>query len=105
MTNITQTDIHILIQHGEGMTREFKGRRSVSFVREVVALTNTLGMKILLGMRDGSAVTSIQDIAHNCDPPVKVLTEPVDGVPRPTSGKAMPGRCSAGTVSSGVRAR
>lgn len=83
-------DIKILIQEGEGTTLEFKENLSVSFAREIVALANTVGGRILLGVRDDGSVTGIgdtnslrariQDIARNCDPPVKVMVEPVDEV-------------------------
>ena len=87
---MTPDDLRILIQEGEGTTLEFKESLSSSFARELVALANTIGGKILLGVRDDGTVTGvhdsnalrarIQDIARNCDPPVKVLTEPVGGV-------------------------
>ena len=87
---MTPNDLNILIQEGEGTTLEFKENLSSSFARELVALANTIGGKILLGVRDDGTVVGvhdsnalrarIQDIARNCDPPVKVLTEPVGGV-------------------------
>ena len=87
---MTPADLEILIQQGEGTTLEFKESLSSSFAREVVALANTIGGKILLGVRDGGSVIGvkdtnalrarIQDTARNCDPAVKVLVEPVDGV-------------------------
>lgn len=80
-----QADIDILVQEGEGTTLEFKEALSRSFAREVVALANTIGGRILLGVRDDGAVVGIrdsnalraqvQDIARNCDPPVKVRVE------------------------------
>jgi len=85
-----QADIDILIQQGEGTTLEFKENLSGSFAREVVALANTTGGRILLGVRDNGTVAGIrdsnalrariQDVARNCDPPVKVLVEPVGEV-------------------------
>ncbi|MGH7489492.1 MAG: ATP-binding protein, partial [bacterium] len=55
-----------------------------------VALANTLGGKILLGVRDDGTVAGIrdsndlrariQDIARNCDPPIQVLAETVGTV-------------------------
>ena len=87
---MTPNDLNILIQEGEGTTLEFKENLSSLFARELVALANTIGGKILLGVRDDGTVIGvhdsnalrarIQDIARNCDPPVKVLTEPVGGV-------------------------
>lgn len=85
-----QADIDILIQQGEGTTLEFKENLSGSLAREVVALANTTGGRILLGVRDNGTVAGIrdsnalrariQDVARNCDPPVKVLVEPVGEV-------------------------
>ena len=87
---MTPGDLRILIQEGEGTTLEFKESLSSSFARELVALANTIGGKILIGVRDDGTVIGvhdsntirarIQDIARNCDPPVKVLAEPVGGV-------------------------
>ena len=105
---MTLDDLQILIQEGEGTTLEFKESLSSSFARELVALANTIGGKILLGVRDDGTVVGvqdtntlrarIQDIARNCDPPVQVLAEPVGGVfaihVRESSAK--PVQCSEG---------
>ena len=87
---MTPNDLNILIQEGEGTTLEFKALLVVCSKWELVALANTIGGKILLGVRDDGTVIGvhdsnalrarIQDIARNCDPPVKVLTEPIGGV-------------------------
>ena len=87
---MTPGDLDILLQQGEGTTIEFKENLSASFAREMVALANTIGGKILLGVRDDGTVSGIkdsnglrarvQDIARNCDPPVKVRVEPVGRV-------------------------
>ena len=87
---MTPADLEILIQQGEGTTLEFKESLSSSFSRELVAMANTVGGKLLLGVRDDGTVIGVkdsntlrarvQDIARNCDPPVKVLVEPVDDV-------------------------
>ncbi len=53
---MTPDDLNILIQEGEGTTLEFKESLSSSFARELVALANTIGGKILLGVRDAEAV-------------------------------------------------
>ena len=90
MARITSADLGILIRQGEGTTLEFKEGLSSSFVRDLVALANTIGGRILLGVRDDGAVIGVKDSnalrariqnsARNCDPPVEVLVEPVDGV-------------------------
>jgi ATP-dependent DNA helicase RecG len=87
---ITRKELDILIQEGEGTTMEFKENLSPSFARGVVALANTVGGRILLGVRDDGAVTGvkdsnalrarIQDFARNCDPPVQVSVEPAGPV-------------------------
>ncbi len=105
---MTPTDLSILIQEGEGTTLEFKENLSASLARELVAMANTIGGKILLGVRDDGAAVGVkdsnalrarvQDIARNCDPPVKVLVEPVRNVMvvhvRESNGK--PVQCSDG---------
>ena len=105
---MTPGDLRILIQEGEGTTLEFKESLSSSFARELAALANTIGGKILLGVRDDGTVigvhdsntlrSRIQDIARNCDPPVKVLAEPVGGVVavHVRESDAKPVQCSDG---------
>jgi ATP-dependent DNA helicase RecG len=78
--------LEILLQEGEGTMLEYKESLSTSFARELVALANTLGGRILLGVRDDGSVSGIQDsnemrsriqdTARNCDPPIQVLVEP-----------------------------
>jgi len=69
---------------------EYKESFSSSLARELVAFANSVGGKILIGVRDDGTVAGVhdsnglrakvQDIARNCDPPVKVLVEPVEKV-------------------------
>ncbi len=49
---MTPDQLDILLQEGESTTLEYKERLSSSFSRELVALENTLGGRILLGVRD-----------------------------------------------------
>ena len=105
---MTPADLNILVQQGEGTTLEFKEGLSSSFARELVAMANTVGGRILLGVRDDGIVVGvkdsnalrarIQDIARNCDPPVKVLVEPVDDVfaVHVRESDAKPVQCSEG---------
>ena len=81
------TDLDILLQEGEGVMPEYKEGLSASLARELVAFANTAGGRILLGVRDDGTVKGIsdtnelrariQDIARNCDPPVKILLQRV----------------------------
>ncbi len=71
-------------------------------------MANTIGGKILLGVRDDGMVlgvrdsnalrAGIQDIARNCDPPVKVAIEPVSKVlaVHVRESDAKPVQCSEG---------
>lgn len=101
-------DLDILLQEGEGTMLEYKENLSSSFARELVAMANTAGGKILLGVRDDGTVKGfpdsndlrarIQDIARNCDPPVKVLVQRVGEVTVVTvrQSDAKPVQCSDG---------
>ncbi len=83
-------DLQILLQQGEGTTLEYKESLSGSFPRELVALANTRGGKILLGVRDNGTIKGtgdsnslrarLQDMARNCDPPVLIQVEPAGRV-------------------------
>jgi ATP-dependent DNA helicase RecG len=87
---MNSSDLSILLREGEGTTLEYKESVSTSFARELVALANTVGGRILVGVRDDGSVAGvhdtngerarIQDLARNCDPPVRVLVEPVGNV-------------------------
>jgi ATP-dependent DNA helicase RecG len=102
------SDLDIFIQEGEGTTLEFKEELSASIARELVAMANTIGGKILLGVSDdGTPVgvkdsnrlrARIQDIARNCDPPVRVAVESVGRVlvVHVRQSDAKPVQCSEG---------
>lgn len=105
---MTAADLETLVQQGEGTTLEFKERVSSSFARGIVALANTIGGKILvgvdddgrmIGVEDGNALRArIQNIARDCDPSVRVLVEPVNGVlvVHVRESDAKPVQCSDG---------
>ena len=104
-------DLQILLRQGEGTTLEYKEALSDSFARELVALANTRGGKILLGVRDDGSVAGIgdsnglrariQDMARNCDPPVSIDVEPVGRimVVRVRESDAKPVQCREGFFS------
>jgi len=83
-------DLDILLHEGEGSMLEYKESFSSSLARELVAFANSAGGKILFGVRDDGTVVGVHnsndlrakvhDIARNCDPPVKVLVEPLGKV-------------------------
>jgi len=101
-------DLDILLQEGEGVMLEYKEGFSASFARELVAFANTAGGRILLGVRDNGTVKGIadtndlrariQDIARNCDPPVRILLQRIGEVTAVTvrESDAKPVQCSDG---------
>ena len=101
-------DLDILLQEGEGVMLEYKEALSTSFTRELVAFANTAGGRILLGVRDDSTVKGIadtnelrariQDIARNCDPPIKILLQRIGEVTVVTvrESDSKPVQCSDG---------
>ncbi len=101
-------DLRIVIQEGEGTTLEFKQSLPGSLARDLVAMANTIGGRLLLGVRDDGTVVGvkdanslrarIQDMARNCDPPVTVRVEPVGDVLviHVRESEAKPVQCSDG---------
>ncbi|MBM4118602.1 transcriptional regulator [bacterium] len=101
-------DLRLLIQVGESSTLEFKESLPASLARDLVALANAAGGRILLGVRDDGSVAGVkdsnalrarvQDIARNCDPPVGVRVEPVGAVlvVEVRESDAKPVQCSEG---------
>jgi len=86
----TLKDIDIILSQGEGSMLEYKEGLSSALARTMVAFANSAGGRILVGVRDDGTVVGvtdsnelrarIQDMARNCDPPVKVLVEMVGDV-------------------------
>lgn len=71
----------LLLQEGEGLHVEFK-EGTGSLDKEIVAFANTSGGSIFVGINDAGQIvgvdinnglkSQIQDIAHNCDPGIRV---------------------------------
>ena len=79
-----EKELQLILEEGEGYKIEFK--ESVANIdREFVAFANSSGGKVFLGITDNKEIkgieitnkfmSQIQDIANNCQPPVKVLLE------------------------------
>jgi len=106
--SMKQTDLDILRQEGEGSMLEYKESLSSSLARDLTAFANSSGGKVLLGVRDDGTVigvrdsnklrAQIQDIARNCDPPVKILIETVGKVTAITvrESESKPVQCREG---------
>jgi len=75
-------EFQLILQEGEGYRIEFKERLS-NLDREFVAFANASGGRVFIGITDEGEIkginitndlkSQIQDIANNCDPPVKIL--------------------------------
>ncbi|MBM4119105.1 ATP-binding protein, partial [bacterium] len=101
-------DLRLLIQAGESSTLEFKESLPAALARDLVALANAEGGRVLLGVRDDGSVLGVkdssalrarvQDIARNCDPPVGVSVGAVGGVlvVEVRESDAKPVQCSEG---------
>jgi len=82
-------ELNNLILLGESQTLEFKKRVNVELSREICAFANSSGGKILIGVADDGKIYPLNDLnrlysdvqnhARNCDPPVMVQVDSVDG--------------------------
>jgi ATP-dependent DNA helicase RecG len=105
-------EFNFLLKQGEGLKLEFKENfDSKSLCKELIAFANTEGGRILIGINDKGEVegiqitnklkSEIQDLARNCDPPVHIWLETIDGlnnllVINVKEGINKPYRCAAG---------
>lgn len=89
MAKIKQKDIDFILKSGEGLKIEFK--ESPNHIdKAMVAFANAEGGKIYLGVNDRKEIaglnitnvlqSQIQDIARNCDPPVKISLEALKNI-------------------------
>jgi len=92
---MTLQELKQLVSLGEGRTLEFKHRvpRAERIAKEVIALANTDGGRILLGVDDDGTLVGVDDAAEEafmlrraisqlCDPPVSYDTDRVVIAPR-----------------------
>lgn len=86
-------ELHDLVKQGEGPALEFKTSDILSnafaLAREMVAIANTMGGRILIGVKDDGSLegvkqkprhdTHVANIAWDrCEPPIKIQFESVD---------------------------
>jgi len=87
---MTLRELKQLVSLGEGISLEFKRRvpRDERIAKEVIALANTNGGRILLGVDDDGTITGVDDageegfvlrraVETHCHPPVDFTTERV----------------------------
>ncbi len=82
-------ELDIILAEGEGYKIEFKeGARG--FEKDMVAFANSSGGKIFLGVTDDGKVrgidttnrlrSRIQDMANNCNPKIKIITDEMEDI-------------------------
>src|SRR5687768_9638457 len=87
---MTLDDLKRLVSLGEGLQIEFKHRvpRPDRIAREVIALANTRGGKVLVGVDDAGTLVGVKDpeeevyalreaLDAHCEPPVRLAIEGV----------------------------
>lgn len=57
-----KTDLNILLREGEGSMLEYKEFFSPSLARDLTAIANSSGGKILLGVRDDGTVVGVKTV-------------------------------------------
>jgi len=100
-------ELTLILAEGEGYLIEFK-EKPAHIDREMVAFANGSGGRIFIGISDsgeikGVSVTNkiksqIQDIANNCEPPIKIRLQELDNilVVHVKNGEDKPYSCKSG---------
>ncbi len=103
----TSADIAQFLQDGEGYRIEFK-ERITNLDKEIVAFANASGGRIFIGISDTGKIkgitidniikSQIQDIANNCDPPVKLYFDQFERIliVEVKEGPDKPYKCTSG---------
>ena len=83
----TDKELALMLEEGEGYRLEFKANVNADLPKELVALANASGGRILIGVNDhnqivgtdlsNKALAHIEDMAAACDPPVSIQLEKV----------------------------
>jgi ATP-dependent DNA helicase RecG len=101
-------ELQLILQEGEGYRIEFKESLPANIDKDLVAFANSSGGRIFLGITDDKVIkgvkitnilkTQIQDMANNCQPPVKIILEPFADVliVNVREGTDKPYKCSQG---------
>ena len=105
---MTADDLSLVRIKGEDYHTEFKRNTKTDFSKELVAFANSSGGSIYFGVEDDGQLypltidntlrSAIQDRAHNCDPPIAIQIEELEGVivAHVKEGNNKPYRCKSG---------
>ena len=100
-------ELQLILEEGEGYRIEFK-ESMTSIDKELVAFVNSSGGRIFLGITDNKEIkgikitdklkSQIQDIANNCQPPIKIILEEFENILiiNVREGEDKPYRCASG---------
>ena len=101
-------EIALILKEGEGYFIEFKESLS-GIEKDFVAFANSSGGKVFLGITDENKIkgllkitnrlkSEIQNIARNCDPPIKITIKPLENIltVKVKEGSDKPYKCSSG---------
>ena len=100
-------ELELILEEGEGYLIEFK-EKPAQIDREMVAFANGSGGRIFIGISDSRRIkgiratnqlkSQIQDIANNCDPPIKIKLQELASllVVHVSQGSEKPYSCSSG---------
>ncbi len=106
---MNQKELELLLKEGEGLTVEFKEKYTQKIDRDIIAMTNSRGGVILLGVNDNGVIVGetlnnqlkaeILSLARNCDPHIDITKiSQVDNVViiEVAEGNKKPYSCSSG---------
>jgi ATP-dependent DNA helicase RecG len=104
---MNKDELQLILEEGEGYRIEFK-ESMTSIDKELVAFANSSGGRIFLGITDDKEIkginltnkfkSQIQDIANNCQPPIKIILEEFENILiiKVREGGDKPYKCSSG---------
>lgn len=105
---MTQEELDLILQEGEGYKIEFKENLNTDLNKELVAFANASGGTIFIGIRDDKTISGIQinddlksqiqNKANSCDAPVQIQLEQFKNIliVNVEEGKRKPHRCTNG---------
>ena len=87
---LSKKELQFIVDQGEGYNTEFKLSYSSNSAKEICAMANATGGKVLIGVSDDGIIkpikitnklkSEIQNIVRNFDPSFNVIIEESDGV-------------------------
>ncbi|MBN2770566.1 MAG: putative DNA binding domain-containing protein [Spirochaetes bacterium] len=104
---MNKKELKFILQEGEGYLIEFK-EKVANLDKEMVSFANGAGGRIFIGISDDNKIigikvtnklkSQIQDIANNCEPPVKIFMEEYENIliVKVIQGDDKPYSCSSG---------